>query len=164
MTDTLNRGYPYPLPTADPDVPYWLQRLAEDVDTDVQDLLDNVLTVDYSDGLANGTTSSRYTRQRIGAEGTVTAHIVVALGSNTLPANTAANMLLVAACVPDGYRPAYTVGNSPAVISGAGRGDNVQYQVLTNGDLTLRSGAATFTTISGSTLMIDCTWRWNGVL
>jgi hypothetical protein len=38
MADTLNRGYPYPLPTADPDVPYWNQRLAEDVDTDVQGL------------------------------------------------------------------------------------------------------------------------------
>lgn len=35
MTDTLNRGYPYPAPTADPDVPYWLQRLAEDVDADM---------------------------------------------------------------------------------------------------------------------------------
>lgn len=40
MADTLNRGYPYPLPNSDPDVPYWAQRLAEDVDVDVKAVYD----------------------------------------------------------------------------------------------------------------------------
>lgn len=40
MATTDNRGYHYPSPTGDgADVSYWMQRLAEDVDVDVQGLL-----------------------------------------------------------------------------------------------------------------------------
>jgi len=39
MANTTARQYPYPLPGGDPDVPYWLQQLAEKVDTDVVRLL-----------------------------------------------------------------------------------------------------------------------------
>jgi len=55
MTDTLNRGYPYPQPTADPDVPYWLQRLAEDVDTDVHPLAQQLARLPYK--VASGTST-----------------------------------------------------------------------------------------------------------
>jgi hypothetical protein len=163
MAETTLRQWPYAGPNDTPDVPYWQQRLAEKGEAEVQNIHDT-FTVDYQDGIASGTTLSMYTRQRIGLEGTVTAHIVVALGSNTLPTNTSSNLLLVAGCVPPGFRAAHTIGNSPAVISGMGRGDAVQFQILANGDLTLRSAGATFTTLSGSTLILDVTYRWNGVL
>lgn len=39
MANTTNRQYPYPLPGSDPDVPYWVQQLAEKLDTDVVRLL-----------------------------------------------------------------------------------------------------------------------------
>ena len=32
MPNTVNRQYPYPVPASDPDVPYWLQQLAEKLD------------------------------------------------------------------------------------------------------------------------------------
>lgn len=41
MTNTVNRGYPYPQPVGDgADASYWLQRLAESVDADVTSLLE----------------------------------------------------------------------------------------------------------------------------
>lgn len=43
MTDTLNRLYPYPRPIGDgADVSYWLQRLAEALDTDVKTIVDGI--------------------------------------------------------------------------------------------------------------------------
>jgi hypothetical protein len=40
MPNTINRAYPYPLPTADPDVPYWNQQLAEALDVDMKARVD----------------------------------------------------------------------------------------------------------------------------
>lgn len=43
MTDTLNRAYPYPRPIGDgADVSYWLQRLAEALDTDVTTIVSSI--------------------------------------------------------------------------------------------------------------------------
>lgn len=45
MGTTVNRLYPYPSPNDDPDVPYWLQRLAEAIDGDV-DFINDALNAD----------------------------------------------------------------------------------------------------------------------
>lgn len=39
MPTTPQRGYEYPDPAISPDVPYWLQRLAEQLDVDVQQVV-----------------------------------------------------------------------------------------------------------------------------
>lgn len=59
MPETLNRQFPYPLPSSDPDVPYWLQQLAEKLDADMtaEPLKYSRLEVDRSDSInaANST-------------------------------------------------------------------------------------------------------------
>lgn len=42
MANEDTRGYPYPGPDDDPDVPYWMQRLAEELGVDVQSIADRV--------------------------------------------------------------------------------------------------------------------------
>lgn len=49
MTDTTNREYPYPDPDVDPDVPYWMQRLAEALDVDVQTLADRLTATESAE-------------------------------------------------------------------------------------------------------------------
>lgn len=166
MPATLNHGITYPGGAQAPNVPVDLQATAQSVEAalNIKDGELAEIAVDYSDGLIAGTTNSRYVRTRKGLKGSVTAHISVTMGSNSIPVNTTSNLLLVAGCVPSGFRPAYTVGNAPAVISGAGRGDNVQCQIVSGGDLTIRSAGAAFTSVSGSTLIFEVTYQWNGTL
>jgi hypothetical protein len=47
MAVTTNRQYPYPAPTADPDVPYWNQQLAEALDLEVVSLLGKLGRLPY---------------------------------------------------------------------------------------------------------------------
>lgn len=42
MATTLTQLFPYPGPNDDPDVPYWLQRLAEALDSSVKTILDRL--------------------------------------------------------------------------------------------------------------------------
>jgi hypothetical protein len=44
MANTTNRVYPYPVPGSDPDVPYWIQQLAEKLDVDVKSVVDEMRT------------------------------------------------------------------------------------------------------------------------
>jgi hypothetical protein len=47
MAITSNRNYPYPAPTADPDVPYWNQQLAEALDVDMVATLGKLARLPY---------------------------------------------------------------------------------------------------------------------
>lgn len=42
MATTTNRQLPYPLPGSDPDVPYWMQQLAEKTDLDLKGIRDSL--------------------------------------------------------------------------------------------------------------------------
>ena len=57
MPNTINRAYPYPLPTADPDVPYWNQQLAEKIDVDMVARLAELARLPYKMAAGSATLS-----------------------------------------------------------------------------------------------------------
>lgn len=116
-------------------------------------------------GSAPGATLSNFIRARGNTKGIIVARIAISMGSTTMPANTASNILLVAGGVPAGYRPKAALGQVPAVIVGTGRGDNVQMTIdIDTGDISGRSSGGTFTALSGSVLYWNIVYEWSGVL
>lgn len=109
---------------------------------------------------------SVFTRIRVGNTGIIVAHILAIVDTATaLPINTAtgANYGNVA---PVGYRPKNLFqGYFPAIQSGAGRGDEVQAAIATNGDWLVRSntGSALTPTV-GAVVRQVIVYEWDGNL
>lgn len=105
-----------------------------------------------------------FTRIEFGnGNGIIIANLFITLKTAlVLNANTGANVVAMVAAVPAGYRPPETVQNDLGLLSGVSRGDIVNIAIGPTGDLTMRSGAAGFTTTAGVSLVKQHTWKWSG--
>lgn len=142
-----------------------------DVETDNNNLaqidagLATITTVMSTYNTANfDATQSRFSRLVVGNQGIVTATIVVNMKTaQSLPINTASNLLLITDLIPAGFRGSSTLGNYSGVLSGVGRGDAVHYAIASGRNLTMRSAGAAFTTTAGVTIYANHVWTWDGV-
>lgn len=111
-------------------------------------------------------TSSTFTRIKIGATtGFIIAHIIVKFspaGFN-FPDKGDPLIPLGSGGIPVGYRPAYTIGASPAIISGNGQGTKMQVQLESDGDICIRSDAAAYSSVNSTQMEFNCVYRWNGL-
>lgn len=110
-------------------------------------------------------TSSVFTRIRVGVKGIVVAAIrAVVDTADALPLNTAAGDSY-SDVIPAGYRPKVTQNYFQSIVTGAGRGDEVQTSVNPAGAWLIRGNTGSvYTTIVGSQVNSYIVYEWDGVL
>jgi hypothetical protein len=127
MPETDKRNYPYPPGGVEPDVPYWMQQLAEAVDADIADL---TFDTDWIDLPITGAWvvspgGARYRRK------SNVVYMQVQLNARTWPENTSVAIL------PPGFRPKYRQ-NYVSQFGLWGESHNVQIE--SDGVITARTG------------------------
>ena len=142
MATTTKRGYPYPRPVGDgADASYWLQRLAETIETDVDGLLE---LTKYSalPALAGWIVSGSFDCLTIGKRTQVNYLVELKRGNSVLNYVSSASLVALGTVIPPEARG---VGNgiyAPIMLSGSGASGILQgYVNPVSGEILFRHTA-----------------------